>query len=179
MMAFSTLCGNAVLVILFYITVTLVHGDDHDFVSMPGGKLHKKCVVALDEEFTYDNGLIKTASGKHILADDNETNYFCAKNSLNNNRRWRYLKEESNYTVYDDNNYSYYSGWVAYAGYTHAHEFDSFSSIFTVPPAPPATKHITHLFFFNGIEDNAGPSLILQPVLQYGSSGCGGIYRYR
>lgn len=70
--------------------------------------------------------------------------------------------------------FSYYSGWVAYAGHVTTEEVDHFTSSWDVPPAP-SFNPLTTLFFFNGLEDKPhDASLILQPVLQYGFSGCGG-----
>lgn len=75
-------------------------------------------------------------------------------------------------------NVQYYSGWIAYASYVSpstAKPFTSFSSEWTVPPKPPKTNILTTTFLFNGLEDaHPNPSFILQPVLQYGYSGCGG-----
>ena len=69
------------------------------------------------------------------------------------------------------------SSWVAFAGHTIKEEYDSVTSTFVVPPAPHDPKYITTLFFFNGLQDQpsgGGATYILQPVLQYGKSGCGG-----
>lgn len=45
-----------------------------------------------------------------------------------------------------------------------------------VPPVPPKFFFLTRaLFFFNGLQDKFhDANLILQPVLQFGHSGCGG-----
>ena len=75
---------------------------------------------------------------------------------------------------------SYYSDWSVYAqtvapsssGYSY------FSSNWTVPSFPvehgPASQ--SSVYIFNGLEDGRGvhgaASVILQPVLQYGKSGC-------
>lgn len=69
---------------------------------------------------------------------------------------------------------TYYSGWVALAGQSFASPIEQFSAEWTVPPSP-SFNFLTTLFFFPGLEDqHPKGSLILQPVLQYGFSGCGG-----
>jgi len=73
---------------------------------------------------------------------------------------------------------SYYSDWVVYAQYTASNGVQSLSSTWQVPPAP--TSHgpagLSSVYLFNGLEDSGGQrgtaSMILQPVLQYGKSGC-------
>jgi len=72
----------------------------------------------------------------------------------------------------------YYSAWSAYAKAARPEGFGYMSSKWRVPTAPtkrgPAGQSSTYLF--NGLEDGGGvtgaSSLILQPVLQYGKSGC-------
>ncbi len=62
------------------------------------------------------------------------------------------------------------SGWIAYAGWTvGGTPISSFSTTWTVPPAPRTSNGQT-VFFFNGIQN----ALILQPVLQWGPSAAGG-----
>ena len=75
----------------------------------------------------------------------------------------------------------YYSSWVAYAQAAHADGLGYLSSDFVVPepptsrgPAPPLVA--SSIYLFNGLEDGMGHagngSVILQPVLQFGKSGC-------
>ncbi len=63
-------------------------------------------------------------------------------------------------------------GWISYASWTRPAGtlIDSFTTTWTVPPAP-ATDHGQTIFLFNGIQ-NAG--FIFQPVLQWGPSAAGG-----
>eukprot|EP00117_Sycon_ciliatum_P024637 scpid88015/ scgid20632/ len=71
----------------------------------------------------------------------------------------------------------YYSGWVEYSGYEARSNVTHMSARFTVPPAPPSYNILTTMFLFAGLEANNGhknATDILQPVLQYGHSGCGG-----
>jgi len=75
---------------------------------------------------------------------------------------------------------SYYSDWTVYAQSVAPDDsgFTYMSSTFTVPSIPlnhgPAKQ--SSVYIFNGLEDGGGvhgkASVILQPVLQYGKSGC-------
>lgn len=64
--------------------------------------------------------------------------------------------------------------WIVYSGWTNGsgNPISYFSTNWIVPPAP-ATQNGQTIFLFNGIED-AGFDVILQPVLQWGSSHAGG-----
>jgi len=84
-------------------------------------------------------------------------------------------------TTGERGNKGYYSGWSVYAQTTHSAGFGNLSSAWNVPakptsrgPAPPLIS--SSIYLFNGLEDGGGvsgaASLILQPVLQYGKSGC-------
>lgn len=72
----------------------------------------------------------------------------------------------------------YYSDWSVYAQIPEPKGYSSMSSTWTVPAKPtkrgPAGQSAVYLF--NGLEDGGGhhgaASLILQPVLQFGKSGC-------
>jgi hypothetical protein len=70
-------------------------------------------------------------------------------------------------------------GWVAYEGFTHDAEFHFMTSKWAVPGPPPKFNIFTTIFFFNGFEQHLhNTSVIIQPVLQYGFSGCGGGERW-
>ena len=64
------------------------------------------------------------------------------------------------------------TGWIVYAGWTNTtgHPITSFSTTWTVPPAPSTSSGQT-IFLFNGIQNS---TMIYQPVLQWGSSAAGG-----
>ena len=72
----------------------------------------------------------------------------------------------------------YYSDWSVYAQTVSSNGYTYMSSTFTVPSKPenhgPAKQ--SSVYIFNGLEDGSGvhgkASVILQPVLQYGKSGC-------
>lgn len=61
---------------------------------------------------------------------------------------------------------------------TSSNGFSAMSSTFEVPPAPTSRgpAGLSSVYLFNGLEDGNGhhgeASLILQPVLQFGKSGC-------
>jgi len=65
-------------------------------------------------------------------------------------------------------------GWVTWASWRNAtgSAISSFSTSWVVP-APPAAPAGQLVYLFNGLQ-NATGSEILQPVLQWGSSGAGG-----
>jgi hypothetical protein len=65
-------------------------------------------------------------------------------------------------------------GWVTWASWRNATgtAISSFATSWVVPVAPAAPANQL-LYFFNGLQ-NASGSEILQPVLQWGSSGAGG-----
>lgn len=84
-------------------------------------------------------------------------------------------REASNTSV------GYYSDWVVYAQTVHSHGFGYMSSTWKVPakpasqgPFPPLVE--SSVYIFNGLENGGGvkdaSDMILQPVLQYGKSGC-------
>ncbi len=71
----------------------------------------------------------------------------------------------------------YYSDWSVYAQ-TAGAPYTYMTSTWKVPP-PPASRGplgLSSVYLFNGLEDGAGhhgnASLILQPVLLFGKSGC-------
>lgn len=72
----------------------------------------------------------------------------------------------------------YYSDWIMDAKSVHK-SIASFSSTWKVPKAPMSRGPVTGIssvYLFNGLEDGRGvpgeASMILQPVLSYGKSGC-------
>ena len=78
----------------------------------------------------------------------------------------------------DESGVNYYSDWAVYAQMTSPNGVSLMSSTFHVPPAPTSRgpAGLSSIYLFNGLEDGGGhhgnASLILQPVLQYGKSGC-------
>lgn len=73
----------------------------------------------------------------------------------------------------------YYSDWSVYAQHVEASkQFSGMTSVWAVPPKPKnrGPAGLSAVYFFNGLEDGGGQhgnaTLILQPVLQHGRSGC-------
>jgi len=64
------------------------------------------------------------------------------------------------------------SGWIAYADWTNTtgRPVSTFTTTWTVPPAPSTSSGQT-VFLFNGMQN---PTMIYQPVLQWGKSAAGG-----
>lgn len=73
-------------------------------------------------------------------------------------------------------NPDYYSGWVEYSGFLSSGNVTHMYARWVVPPVPPHYNILTTVFLFAGLEANAHHDVndIMQPVLQYGHSGCGG-----
>jgi hypothetical protein len=73
---------------------------------------------------------------------------------------------------------SYYSSWSVYAKMGRSEGFGFMNSSWDVPAAPTGRGPLgqSSVYLFNGLEDGGGhkgeSTLILQPVLQYGKSGC-------
>ena len=71
----------------------------------------------------------------------------------------------------------YYSGWVEWGGYLVHDNITEMTASWVVPPPPPHYNILTTVFLFAGLEEKGhgmGSTDIIQPVLQYGHSGCGG-----
>jgi len=73
---------------------------------------------------------------------------------------------------------SYYSSWIVDAVSTHT-SFGGMTSNWTVPRAPKSRGPVpgmSSVYLFNGLEDGGGvpgaSTMILQPVLSHGKSGC-------
>jgi len=64
------------------------------------------------------------------------------------------------------------SGWIAYANF-NAGNFSSYNGTWKVPKLPKSLGDGQIVYFFTGLEDDAGDEII-QPVLQYGADVDGG-----
>ncbi len=124
-----------------------------DYVSMPDGRMyHSDCVHHHNSHFT---------------SEEIEKYDPCPHPSYSKS-----LADDVNLTA------SYYSDWSVYAQTVHKSGFAFMSSTWTVPEKPTnkGPGHQSAVYFFNGLEDGGGvhgaASLILQPVLQFGHSGC-------
>ena len=139
---------------------------------MPDGKLyHISCIHHHDDDFKVE----KMFTGSLLTKKNSEGHV---------EQEWlppcQYKpKEKTPEMIEKENNLGYYSDWSVYAQMAETEKlFSEMSSVWTVPPAP--TDHgpagLSSVYIFNGLEDGGGihgkSTLILQPVLQYGKSGC-------
>ena len=68
------------------------------------------------------------------------------------------------------------NGWIAYADWTYSasgYSIGEYDASWTLPSSPSSNNGQT-IFLFNGLETSSSGSFIIQPVLQWGSSACGG-----
>jgi hypothetical protein len=72
-----------------------------------------------------------------------------------------------------------HEGWITFAKWFNeaGPQITSFQATWTVPPTPSTFSNQT-IFLFNGLRDASDEEMILQPVLQWGSSdgGAGGAF---
>lgn len=148
----------------------LVCGEWH---PMPNGLYyHESCIHRFDEEFHVD----RSAEGGSVVTFASQQE----RMELSPCEHVPRLSPEGpalNGTQLAEGA-SYYSAWSVYAKAARAEGFGYMSSKWTVPAKPtgrgPADQ--SSVYLFNGLEDGGGhtgaASLILQPVLQFGKSGC-------
>jgi hypothetical protein len=127
-----------------------------DYVATPRGYYHKSCVHELDDGAEVD------AAGRVTLPTGERTELpACAHPRL--------VLRASGATPAAA---ATTNGWVEDANWFSATPVTRMTSTFGVPKAPAASAGQT-IFFFPGMEPHDG-TIILQPVLQWGSSGAGG-----
>eukprot|EP00128_Syssomonas_multiformis_P005494 Colp12_sorted_trinity150504_noHs@33154 len=138
------------------------------YVLTPSGYIHKSCVHDLGEVRVEEHKLKAQHNIVHLANGDQIEHDPCPYAMI------PFKKDELFKTKVDA--ISYYSGWISYTGYQHTAEYGGMTSQWTVPAAPKSpVPLLTTLFFFNGMEEQLhNTSVIIQPVLQYGHSGCGG-----
>ena len=138
--------------------------EDDEWLSMPGGfEIHASCVHRHDGDFTVESG----ENGETVLTSE--------RGEMTRYAPCAYAPRRKRVE-----NVGYYSDWSVYAQSTisDAVRFGSFSAEWTVPQTPKSRGPLglSSVYFFPGLEDGGGhhgnASLILQPVLQYGKSGC-------
>jgi hypothetical protein len=150
--------------------------ETDDYVMMPNGVgVHRECVHFHDIPFHVDH---LGDQGEVVLEDGKSPHHnrpcphpLLRKEGLEKNQRVNGAD-------------SYYSGWVVYAealankvGSDDGESYSGMNSTWKVPPAPKSKGPLglSSIYIFNGLEDGGGhhnASLILQPVLSYGKSGC-------
>jgi hypothetical protein len=154
---------------------------------MPNGMwYHESCIHQFEQDFSLDltTSTVNLANGTAV------THGACAHQPLDAataSGQGSVASGEGNVASGEGNvasgegNVGYYSDWAAYAQYPHAAGLGFMSSDWVVPkkpeskgPAPPLVS--SSIYLFNGLEDGMGTrnnaSVILQPVMQYGKSGC-------
>lgn len=144
--------------------------------EMPNGMyMHEECIHQFDDEFhvhlTSDGGSsVKFASGERANVELPQCQH-----------KQRTAAEHlghTNHSLEAETDLGYYSAWSVYAKTSRSKGYGYMSTKWAVPPAPskrgPADQ--SSVYLFNGLEDGAGvtgaSTLILQPVLQFGKSGC-------
>eukprot|EP00661_Eupelagonemidae_sp_cell13_P001338 gene1338-3227_t len=150
-----------------------MHESVTQWHDMPNGKLmHESCIHQHDQPFqVLADDSVKLANGTVIV-------YGPCPHAARNRRGGLGRSEAA---APPSAPLAYYSDWVAYAKNPHASGVGGMSSDWTMPDAPtsrgPAPPLIaSSIYLFNDLEDGMGTrdnaSVILQPVLQYGKSGC-------
>lgn len=144
---------------------------EEEWVEMPNGMLfHPDCVHRHDEDFAVHN---VGAGRERVLTSSGVTEQEPCPYPP---RR----KERVGSPKVGNASASYYSSWVAYgvSATTSGDAYTFMNSTWTVPPEPKSRgpTGLSSIYLFNGLEDGGGHSgastLILQPVVSYGKSGC-------
>ena len=160
--------------------------EDEFALSPSGSRIHRDCFHSVAELASASGGAAPLAriesdaiAGDRLVFADGTEKLLppCAHAPLP--RAGRVLQTPSQDIGSDETSRvsaTYYSNWVAYAGYTHpTDDLTTFTSTWTVPDAPPSPGLLTTVFYFNGVEQQLhNTTAIYQPVLQFGYSGCGG-----
>ena len=140
-------------------------GELDDYLTMPDGFMyHKSCVHHHIEHFEVER--LPEGRGTHVVGGDSfgpcPFDRVPAKAVLAST---------------GPENLKYYSDWSVYAQ-TAGPKYNFMTSTWQVPPAPKSRGPLglSSVYLFNGLEDGGGvhgkASLILQPVLLFGKSGC-------
>lgn len=154
--------------------LVLLVGADATWHQMPNGLyFHEDCIHRHDDDFH----LRRSEDGGSVLsfAGQRET---VSLPPCEHAPRATPPAVSSNVSLGVGADVSYYSGWSHYAKAARPEGFGYMSNAWKVPSEPksrgPASQ--SSLYLFNGLEDGGGKTgastLILQPVLTYGKSGC-------
>lgn len=148
--------------------------SQQDIVITPGGPRKRKDVHLIESghHLSGENGIFKkihTQSGK-VIKEFGRINESGVRNrkSLRKRKTNRLLAEVAGAQVPISDQWIVFSGWTNNSGIP----ISLFRTTWTVPPAP-ATEDGQLIYLFNGLED-APNTVILQPVLQWGTSPAGG-----
>jgi hypothetical protein len=155
------------------------HGIDVQWHEFPNGYMyHIDCIHQFDDEFHVDH--MPTGHARVSFAGSNLDKEMVLPPCPHAPRKASTLSSVGTEST-DVDRAKYYSDWVAYAQTTKEDGFGSMASTWNVPakptsqgPFPPLIA--SSIYLFNGLENSGGHAgtadVILQPVLQYGKSGC-------
>jgi len=157
---------------LLLLGVTVANSE---YLAMPGGiYVHESCVHRYNENIALRDG--KTGETE-IMSSQGEL--------LENHKECPYPIKREDLTAGKQGQSSpapvpvgYYSDWAVYAVDAHPAGYSEMTSEWKVPAKPVShgPAGLSSIYIFNGLEDGGGQhgnaTLILQPVLQFGKSGC-------
>jgi len=140
------------------------------YMAMPGGwEVHSSCIHHFEGDF-------------HVAAakEGQQHDIVTQKGAVTHNEPCPFKPRRtiSNLTAAPSPPLGYYSDWSVYAKDVDRSGYSFMSSTWSVPAKPKThgPAGLSSIYFFNGLEDGGGvhgaASLILQPVLQVGKSGC-------
>ena len=162
MIVLAALCATAVVIM----PPAMALSDD--YVSMPDGfRYHKSCVHHHGKGLTFAAERLPGGFTR-VVGDNGKTDLL---------PECPYERVPTSKPTNPANPESYYSDWSVYAQ-TAGPKFNFMTSEWVVPPAPKSRGPLglSSVYLFNGLEDGGGvhgaASLILQPVLLFGKSGC-------
>ena len=135
-------------------------GVPAEYVITPFGYFHPSCVQHVAEgELLLADGRIQHADGSvDTIAPVCDYPRYSPQGSL---------------VAPDGRSTPVTNGWVEHISVTTSASYGKITASWITPPAP-STNNGQTLFFFPGFEDISHVVSIVQPVLQYGSSGAGG-----
>jgi len=151
-----------------------------NYVRMYGNYYyHKECIHFHSDTFLVED----LGDGSERVTEKNNEMYVnkpCPYPPIHHDELVEQSKKKVDHNLDKVKSLGYYSDWVAYAETTSSNNnlFTFFNSTWKVPEVPKSKGPLglSSVYIFNGLEDGAGhkgnASLILQPVLSYGKSGC-------
>jgi len=167
-------CYTLILILILYVTfilATLLSEDIRSYTITPAGLRHKSCVHKVPPKAKVSK--IEDGSGRFMIQHNNIDTIIEPCEFTTN------IEEIDYNTYYKINSNAVNNGWVAYAYSELKENFTLFLSNTIVPPNPYSYDTSSLLFYFIGLLDapynkRVSQYQILQPVLQWGQSECGG-----
>jgi len=161
-------CTLVLIIAIAYTTIVISNliGDElSSFKITPAGLRHKSCIHKVPPQ------------SRVIPLEDGSGRFAIHQNNIDT------IIENCEHTVPNEDYYNSIdanvNGWVAYAFSEVVANFTLFLSNMVVPPEPKSKNENSLLFYFIGLLDkpynkHLNQFQILQPVLQWGESACGG-----